>query len=188
MIENKYTPGAGDLLLSEPFMLDPNFKRTVVVLCEHLVDDGSVGFILNRPLDVRVCDALVDFDDVKNTLYYGGPVAKDTLHYLHRYGDLIEDSVPVIDDIYWGGNFEQLGNMLKAGTLDPSFIKFFLGYSGWSPGQLSGELEEHSWIITPAKSKYVFELSDAELWKEVLKDLGGEYSQIINYPEDPNLN
>ena len=94
MIKNKVKPAPGHLLLSEPFMPDPNFKRTVIMLCEHLEDGGTVGFILNKSLNVKVCDALVDFDAVTNDLFYGGPVAKDTLHYLHRYGDIIEELPP----------------------------------------------------------------------------------------------
>lgn len=188
MIKNKVKPAAGYMLLSEPFMPDPNFKRTVIMLCEHLEDGGSVGFILNKSLNIKVCDALVDFDAVKNDLYYGGPVAKDTLHYLHSYGDIIEDSLLISEGIYWGGNFEQMGELLKDGTLDPKKIKFFLGYSGWSPGQLDEELTDNAWIVTPSKISYVFDVPNNELWKKVLLDLGGEYKQIINYPEDPSLN
>ncbi len=188
MISNKVSPGAGHLLLSEPFMPDPNFKRTVVMICEHVKEGGTVGFILNRPLNIKVCDALIDFENVSNELFYGGPVAHDTLHYLHRYGDMIEDSLHIVDDIYWGGNFEQLTNMLKAGSIESANVKFFLGYSGWSSGQLLNEMEDNSWIVTPAKSKYIFETTDKELWKQVLAELGGEYRQLTNYPEDPQLN
>ncbi|MBC8046114.1 MAG: YqgE/AlgH family protein [Fimbriimonadaceae bacterium] len=188
MIENKYAPAAGLFLLSEPFMPDPNFKRTVVLLCEHIEDGGTVGFILNKTLEIKVSDALVDFDEIQNDLFYGGPVAEDTLHYLHCYGDLIEDSLHIVDDVYWGGNFEQLTNLLKAGTLDANKIKFFLGYSGWSEGQLDAELKENSWIVAPAKGSYVFGIQENALWKNVLHDLGGEYSQLINYPENPILN
>lgn len=188
MIKNKVSLQAGTMLLSEPFMADPNFKRTVVMICEHFDDGGTVGFILNKPLQIKVCDALLDFDDVKNELFYGGPVAQDTLHYLHRYGDIIEDSLQIKDDIYWGGNFEQLGELLRAGTIDQKHIKFFLGYSGWSSGQLEDEMKDNSWILTQAKSQYVFDIADKELWKKVLSDLGGEYKLITNYPEDPTLN
>jgi len=188
MIKNRVIPAAGQLLLSEPFMLDPNFKRTVVMVCEHIEDGGTVGFILNRPLKIKVSDALVDFEGIDNELFYGGPVAQDTLHYLHRHGDLIEDSMQIIDDIYWGGNFEQLNNMLKAGTIESTDVKFFLGYSGWSPGQLEAEMEDSSWIISQARSQYIFNTSDKELWKKVLSDMGGEYRQLVNYPEDPSMN
>jgi putative transcriptional regulator len=188
MIKNIVTPAAGQLLLSEPFMLDPNFKRTVVMICEHIEDGGTVGFILNRPLQVKVGDALVDFEGIGNELYYGGPVAQDTLHYLHRHGDLIEDSMKITDDIFWGGNFEQLNQLLKAGTIHSSDVKFFLGYSGWSPGQLVLEMEESSWIVSQAKAHYIFDIEEKELWRTVLSDMGGEYKQIVNYPEDPMLN
>lgn len=188
MIKNKITPAAGQLLLSEPFMSDPNFKRTVVLLCELLEDGGSVGFILNKTLNIKVCDALLDFDDIKNDLYYGGPVAQDTLHYLHTYGDLIEDSLHISENIYWGGNFDQLTNLMKAGTIDASQVKFFLGYSGWASGQLENELKENSWIIAQATSNYVFKATDETLWKQVLKEMGGEYKQMMNYPENPMLN
>jgi len=188
MLKNKYAPAAGLILLSEPFMPDPNFKRTVVLLCEHITDGGTVGFILNRTLNIKVSDAMVDFDDINNMLYYGGPVAQDTLHYLHTYGDFIEDSLPIVDDVCWGGNFEQLTNLLTAGTIEASRIKFFLGYSGWSPGQLDDELKDNAWIVTPGKRNYVFADDEKTLWKCVLKDMGGEYSQIINYPENPILN
>lgn len=188
MIENNLQPKAGLFLISEPFMPDPNFKRTVVLLCEHMEDSGTVGFILNRTLDIKVGDALVDFEEVQGELFYGGPVAQDTLHYLHSYGDLIEDSLHIVDDVYWGGNFEQLTNLLKAGTIDMQKIKFFLGYSGWTTGQLEEELKENAWITTPATGAYVFGTPEEALWKNILKDMGGEYKQIINYPENPILN
>ncbi|HMU70962.1 MAG TPA: YqgE/AlgH family protein [Chitinophagales bacterium] len=188
MINYPHIPSAGHLLISEPFMADPNFKRTVVLLCEHMQDTGTVGFILNKSLNVKVCDALMDFDIVQSELFYGGPVAQDTLHYLHRFGDKIEESFHVIDDIYWGGNFEQIGDMLREGTLNPDHIKFFLGYSGWSPGQLEEEMDEKSWLLSKAKGHYVFDIGRSELWKTVLNDLGGDYKMITNYPEDPRLN
>lgn len=188
MIKNKVHPAEGILLVSEPFMPDPNFKRTVIFLCEHADESGTVGFILNKSMNIKVCDALLDFDNVTNQIFYGGPVASDNLHYLHRYGDRIEDSFHVIDDIYWGGNFEQLSELLREGTIDAKNVKFFLGYSGWSPGQLDAELQENSWIVTPGSSRYVFDVANDLLWKTVLNDLGGDYKQIVHYPEDPTLN
>lgn len=188
MIKNTFSPDAGLFLLSEPFMSDPNFKRTVVLLCEHDEEGGTVGFVLNKTLEIKVSDALIDFDEIGNELYYGGPVAQDTLHYLHTYGDLIEDSLHIVDNVYWGGNFDQLTNLLKAGTLDIKHIKFFLGYSGWNPGQLQDEVQDNAWIITPAKGEYIFGTDEKILWKNILHDMGGEYSQIVNYPENPILN
>ena len=188
MASSNITLHPGLVLLSEPFMADPHFKRTAVLICEHQSQDGTVGFVLNRPLGMRVQDTLIDMDNITSELYYGGPVAQDTMHYLHRYGDIIEDSMPIMDGVYWGGNYEQLSVLLGNGELDPAGIRFFLSYSGWSAGQLEEELAENSWLTTEGKSAYIFELSDKELWKRALEDKGGKYKQIIHYPEDPNLN
>lgn len=189
MIQENVKPQVGSLLLSEPFMLDPHFKRTVVLICEHDKTNGTVGFILNRTVDhIKVADALADFDMVQDALYYGGPVANDNLHYLHRYGAQIEDSMKIIDGVYWGGNFEQITEELKSGKLDSAGFRFFMGYSGWDPGQLNFELENDSWIIANAKAAHIFEMSSDALWKSVLDSMGGKFKQIKNYPEHPSLN
>ncbi len=188
MSANNIALRPGLVLLSEPFMADPHFKRTVVLICEHQAADGTVGFVLNRPLGMKVQDTLLDMDAIESDLYYGGPVAQDTMHYLHRYGAIIEDSMPIMEGVYWGGNYEQLTTLLSTGQLNPAGIRFFLGYSGWSAGQLEDELAENSWLTTDGKSSYIFELSDNELWKRALEDKGGKYRQIIHYPEDPHLN
>jgi putative transcriptional regulator len=178
----------GMLLLSEPFMPDPHFKRTVVLICEYNEKDGAVGFILNRSMDMRVCDAMLDMDKVKSDIFYGGPVAQSSMHFLHQFGDIIEDSMHIVDDVYWGGNFEQITEMLKEGLLNPEGIKFILGYSGWSPGQLEEEMAEGSWITAQGKSLYIFGTKEENLWKKVLEDKGGKFKQVVNYPEDPSLN
>lgn len=140
----------GILLLSEPFMPDPHFKRTVVLICEYNKKDGAVGFIINRSMGMRVCDAMMDVDKVNSDIFYGGPVAQNNMHYLHQYGDIIEDSMHVVDDVYWGGNFDQITEMLKEGLLDPRGIKFLLGYSGWSSGQLEEEMEKVAGLLLMA--------------------------------------
>lgn len=177
----------GIVLVSEPFMLDPHFKRSVVLICEHNEEDGTIGFVLNRPLGMRVDDTVAGMEDLQGELYYGGPVAQDTMHYLHRYGDILEDSLPIMDGIWWGGNYEQLTTLLKSGQLSPDGVRFFLGYSGWSAGQLQEELDIDSWITSDGKGEYLFNNGE-ELWKQVLADKGGRYTQVINYPEDPSLN
>ena len=104
-------PAPGNLLLAEPFLKDPNFKRTVVLLCEHN-EDGAFGLVLNKKLEFKVDDVLPEFPIENIDLYYGGPVGPDTLHFIHQYGDLIEGSLKRKDDIYWSGNFEQIKLML----------------------------------------------------------------------------
>lgn len=189
MIQENVKPVVGSILLSEPFMLDPHFKRTVILLCEHDEQNGSVGFILNKTVNnVKVADALVDFEMVKTPLFYGGPVAHDTLHYLHSYGEIISDSILITEGIYWGGDFEQITDYLKNGTIQPEGIRFFMGYSGWDPGQLMDELKDNSWIISQGKSEYLYKTAHEALWKKALEDLGGKFSMMKNYPENPMLN
>lgn len=180
----------GSLLLAEPFMNDPNFKRTVVLLTEYSEEEGSVGFVLSRPLPMRLNEVLEGMGSFNARLNYGGPVQNDTLHYVHTMGDILEGSHEVQDGIYWGGNFEALKAMIQAGTVKKEEILFFLGYSGWSAGQLEDEMSEKSWIVfNELNDKMLFSNSrPEELWKQVLKTMGGDYAQMVNYPEDPRLN
>ncbi len=180
-------PAPGILLISDPFLKDPNFIRTVVLLCEHQVE-GSFGFVLNKHFNKELGDLITQAKGVRFPIYDGGPVQKDTLHFLHQCPDKIPGGIEVIDGIYWGGDFEEVLSLLKEKELTKNEIRFFLGYSGWTEGQLSAELEEKSWITRKASKPLVFTLNTPQLWKAALRDLGGEYSQMINYPIDPQLN
>ena len=97
----------GTVLLAEPFSLDTNFRRTAVVLTEHQ-DEGTVGFIMNRKMDVELTDLLSDFPELNADVFFGGPVATDSLHYLHNVGDLLEGSIKIKNGVYWGGDFDKL--------------------------------------------------------------------------------
>ncbi len=182
------TPYEGCLLLAEPFMLDPNFKRTVIVLVQHNDEDGSMGFVLTRQAPMMLEDVIDGFEGFVAPLFVGGPVQMDTLHYVHSVGDKIPGSVEVAPGLYWGGNFEVLKELVQAGEVQPSQFKFFLGYSGWSPDQLVEEMKDNSWITQPAKSKYIFSTEADNLWKKVLQDKGGDYAMMVNFPENPILN
>jgi putative transcriptional regulator len=176
----------GILLISDPFLKDPNFKRTVVFLCEHR-EEGSFGFVLNKTCDQELGDLIQNAEGIRFPVYIGGPVQKDTLHFIHQCPDLL-GGFEVTDGIYWGGDFETVLTLLKEKKLGKNDIRFFLGYSGWSEGQLAGELEEKSWITRDANRKFVFNMNSQQIWKAALADLGGEYSQMVNYPIDPQLN
>ncbi len=185
---NSVQPKKGDLLISEPFLPDPNFERTVVLLCEHN-DEGSFGFVLNKPSLLKYGDLFDETNGFNAQLYIGGPVQQDTLHFIHRAGKLIEDSVKIGKGIYWGGNYEQLQVLIDTKQLNPEDFKFFIGYSGWGAGQLEMELNEKTWIVSNvATSKQVFDLDPEKLWKIVLDNMGGKYKMISNYPIDPRLN
>jgi putative transcriptional regulator len=180
-------PGPGILLIAEPFLKDPNFMRTVVLLCEHQ-EEGSFGFVINRKYEFRLNELMNDMEDIDLPIYYGGPVRKDSLHFLHQYPDLIPEGQPIDKDIYWGGDFEEAIRLLREGRIHPEHIRFYIGYSGWSQGQLDDELKQQSWLTVKANRKIVFEPEEDNIWKEALRLLGGDYEQLVNYPIDPQLN
>lgn len=180
-------PSPGLLLISDPFLKDPNFMRTVILLCEHQ-QEGSFGFVLNRPYDQPLGELISDLEGTKIPVYYGGPVQLDTVHFLHKRPDLIEGGFEVTDGIHWGGDFEEVVTLIKSGKLKSTDIRFYIGYSGWGEGQLESELKEKSWITRQGTKKLVFHKEAEMIWREALKDLGGEYSQMTNYPIDPQLN
>ena len=184
--DKELTPG--QLLLSEPFMLDENFRRTVVLICEHTEENGTVGLILNKPINLRLNDVVEGFPPFDGKVFLGGPVGTDTLQFLHRMGDEIEDSLQIAEDLYWGGNFEQVKLLMELGEIETDKIRFFLGYSGWSPDQLLQELKVNSWILSPAKSDHIFRVNYENLWKEVMVEMGGIYNTMASYPENPTLN
>jgi putative transcriptional regulator len=180
-------PGPGILLIAEPFLKDPNFMRTVVLICEHQ-PEGTFGFVINKAFDHSLSELMNDMDDLDIPVFYGGPVQMDTIHFLHTVPDLIEGGVAVNNGIYWGGNFETAISLLRQGIINSDNIRFFLGYSGWGEGQLTDEMKEKSWLTGTANRKLVFKDATAEIWKNALKELGGDYELMINYPSDPQLN
>ena len=178
----------GDFLVSEPFMVDGNFKKTVVFLTEYDPDNGAIGFIINRQLQYFVHDLLSDFPEFDSPVYFGGPVATNTIHYLHTAGDRLEDSIEVVKGIYWGGNFEKLRFLVDNKLISPDEIRFFVGYSGWAPGQLEEEMRHGSWIIAPSEPDYIFNMPDKDIWKKVLENKGDMYKIIAEIPDNYVLN
>lgn len=182
-----FTPTPGTLLIAEPFLKDPNFMRSVVLICEHQ-DEGSLGFVLNRRHNFTLDQVLPDMSGFKIPLFNGGPVQVDTLHFIHSYPELIPGSMEITDGIFWGGDINIAMELLREKKAEPHNFRFFVGYSGWGEGQLTDELKEKSWILGQATRKLVFAEEAASIWKDALKTLGSEYEIMINFPIDPTLN
>ncbi|MGC4037309.1 MAG: YqgE/AlgH family protein [Chitinophagaceae bacterium] len=180
-------PAAGILLIADPFLKDPNFLRTVVFLCDHQ-EEGSFGFVLNRKYKNTLDELLPELEGKTLPLFYGGPVQVDTIHFLHQYPDEIPGGLEVMKGVYWGGDFDKVVDMVKNNKIDENKIRFYIGYSGWGSGQLSGEMNEKSWLTVKATRKLLFHTSHDEVWKESLRLLGGDYEMMINFPIDPQLN
>jgi len=177
----------GKILIAEPLLGDPNFDRTVVLLADHN-EEGTVGFVLNRPVDILFDDLVLDFPAFDADIFEGGPVQGDNLFYLHRKGDLIPGSEEIMDGVFWGGDLDVLKEMIALEMVLPSDIRFFLGYSGWSAGQLHNELEQKAWLVAESDAELVFETEVDGLWSTIMKQLGGEYALWHNAPMDPSLN
>lgn len=178
---------AGNLLIADPFLKDPNFMRTVVLLCDHQ-PEGTIGFILNRKYSKNIGELVANLDTCALPVYYGGPVQTDTVHFLHRCPDLIGDGLPVGNGVFWGGDFERVAELLQSGELAEEKIRFYIGYSGWGEEQLEREMNEKTWLTTEGNTKLVFHKNVSLIWQDSLRQLGGEYEQLIHYPLDPQLN
>jgi putative transcriptional regulator len=180
-------PEKGKILISEPFLPDTFFNRSIIYLTEH-TPQGSVGFILNKKLDLTVSGAIEGFEGWNENLNMGGPVAPDTLHYLHNLGNLIPKSVQVEGDVFWGGEIDSIRELVKLKKIRQSQIRFFLGYSGWSAGQLEHELKENSWVIARVKSDIIMNNKGNDTWKRVLKSLNNKYRVWADFPRSPEMN
>ena len=181
-------PERGDLLISEPYLPDPNFERTVIYLCKHDEND-TFGLVLNKKTNVKLGDIVDEVADYPAELFVGGPVQQNTMHFIHRNIKLAESARLVQNEIYWGGDYDLLTQMLNARSIFNEDIRFFIGYSGWVKGQLMDEVKKHSWIILKrATQEMIFEWDNQELWSACLKTMGGKYRLMSNYPKDPRMN
>ena len=180
-------PERGRLLIAEPAILnDSSFKRAIILLTEH-TENSSVGFILNRPLSYSLND-LVPEIDCDFTVYQGGPVEQDNLYFIHKVPHLIPNSIEVANGIFWGGNFELLKELLNNNLLEPTDIRFFLGYSGWGVNQLEDELYSNSWFVSENDYRNILSTDNETFWKDQLLQKGGKYKIWANAPSDVQMN
>lgn len=180
-------PVKGSLLLAEPFMDDPYFHRKVILLCEHN-EEGSFGFVLNNYIDLTIDRLMADFPHFGTRVSVGGPVKNSNLYYIHTLGNQIAGSLQVTDHIFMGGDFEQLKALAEKGQVPEDEIRFFVGYAGWSAGQLRHEISNRSWFITEPDEPLLMDTSGDGLWSTMVSRLGKEYAHLANTPNDPSLN
>lgn len=178
----------GHLLISEPFMMDPNFKRSVIILTEYS-EAGAVGFVLNHQSEYLLGDILPDTSYSEMPVYIGGPVGENTLHFIHKRPDVIPNGIEIWDGVFWGGDFEVVKDLVSQYQLTEKEIKFFAGYSGWTINQLDAELRDNVWIVSDKISPdIIFTHDENTLWRDAVIDLGNRYAHIANFPENPALN
>jgi putative transcriptional regulator len=161
-------PERGFFLVAKPTILDPNFSRTVVLIA-HAPDGGTVGVILNRPTKQSLADVLpgnAQLARFTEPLHFGGPVEPVGLFAAFRAAESPGESLPVIEDVYIALHPETVEQLLKK---PPAAVRFFVGYAGWGPGQLRGELERGDWWVVAADADTAFRKDTATLWDDLAR-------------------
>jgi putative transcriptional regulator len=176
----------GQLLVASPALMDPNFRRTVVLIAEHN-EEGAMGVVLNRESELEVDDAappLAELVEPGARVLEGGPVQPTAVVVMAEFEDTGAAATLVIEDIGFvaaEADFDALGSAVRR-------VRVFAGLSGWGPGQLESELERDDWIVEPATPEDVFGDDVDDLWSAVLERKGGQFALVARMPDDPSLN
>ena len=178
----------GKILIADPSIIgDISFNRSIILLADHN-NEGSIGFILNKPLDYCLGDLIPEIES-NLPIYNGGPVQQDNLYFIHKVAELIPESIEISEGLFWSGNFEQVSKLVAEEKINENDIRFFLGYSGWEANQLSSELKGNTWILSENTHRNnIIKVVDTAFWKNKMLALGGEYSIWSNAPEHPSHN
>lgn len=185
---NNLPPRQGSVLISDPFLIDDYFQRSVIFLC-HLDEEGAFGFVLNNYVEAKDAYFSELFPKFKGKLSIGGPVEKDNLFYLHKLGNLIEDAIPLENGLYIGGDFNQLTQLINSSEEMASKVRFFVGYCGWSNEQLAEEFDQNTWkVIENYSVEDLFSDFNPDIWKEIMRKQGVNFSILSNSPIDPSNN
>jgi putative transcriptional regulator len=186
---NEIQVNKGSFLIASPHLRDPNFRQTVVLMCEHGAG-GSLGLVVNRRTEHHIMDVLpqtTGLHERAGLVYSGGPVQKDNLLILHRIRQSVPESQPIFDGVCLGGDLSALEEVSSEGETD-DLVRVYMGYAGWAPGQLQFELSLGSWIILPADLKLVFARDPLKMWPDVMRSLGGNFRLYATMPPDPTAN
>ena len=181
---NSLEPKQGNILISEPLMNDFHFGRAVVLLIDHIESEGSFGIIINKRLNANVNQIADDFLDFEGAAYLGGPVSDNQLFFIHTLGDVIPESIPIIDGLYWGGNVETLKTLIATGIANEENTRFYLGYAGWDAGQLVSELVRNSWAISTITAEQFLNIPPEQMWTTFVNQLGESYEMWTRFPKN----
>ena len=177
----------GRLLISEPSVSNDIFFKSVILLT-HYNKEESIGVILNHPTDINLNEILNNIPSGDFPIYIGGPVAKNSIQFIHTLGNKIPESIKITNDLYWGGDFKEILSLMKEKKLFKEDIRFFAGYSGWGINQLDNEIKNKSWIVTESRKDYCMNYSDQNLWSKIIKTQGNKHAIWANLTKNPHLN
>ena len=177
----------GRLLISEPTLFDETFFKSVILLT-HYSKEESIGLILNKPTKINLNEILEEINSDQFTIYVGGPVGKNSIQFIHTLGEKISKSIEILEGLYWGGDFDQVTQLINAGEVTREEMKFFIGYTGWGEEQLDKEIREESWIVTKGSNEECIKHTTSQIWSELIKTQKNKYAIWTNLPKDPSLN
>lgn len=175
----------GKLLVAHPSLRDPNFRRTVVLLCQHDPDEGTFGFIMNRRLEQSAADFLPEEEVsalAQVPAFEGGPVAGNRLVFT----DFQYDPAIGHAQVRHALGLEEAQRLVEENEAEG--LRAFVGYSGWSEGQLEEEIAQGAWIIAPPAAETFAIQNSGQLWTRTLRRLGGKFALMALQPDDPSLN
>lgn len=187
--KNKKQPKCGSVLISDPFIDEDYFRRSVVLVCNHDDAEGSFGLVLNNFVKLDLHEIEQSFPDIGARVSIGGPVDTEFLFFIHTYGELVEEATLIKDDLYFGGNFNDLKAQIEKDEHASEHVRFFLGYSGWSAGQLRTELQENSWVVADnIIQDEILSTENNNFWQYCLTKQGKVFETISKFPLNPNDN
>lgn len=181
---NSLEPKTGNILISEPLMNDFHFGRSVVLLIDHSETEGSFGIIINKTLNANVSHIVDEFPDFDAPVYLGGPVSDNQLFFIHTLGDLIPESAPIIEGLYWGGDAATLKTMVATGIANEDNTRFYLGYAGWDAGQLVSELVRNSWLVGTITTEQFIKVPPEKMWQYFVNRQGDAYAMWKRFPRN----
>lgn len=184
---NTLNVSIGDVLLSEPFMNDYYFRRSVILIIDHN-EEGSLGVIINKRLTIPFNELVQGFPEFKADVYLGGPVESDRIFFIHTIGEMIPDSYKISSGLYWSGNVNALKAMIKTDLIKPHEIRFFVGYAGWEEGQLRRELKANTWLVGKFSTKQILHTMPGKMWSTFVNEMGSRYRLWDRFPVDPSNN
>ena len=184
---NTLNIATGNVLISEPFMNDFHFRRSVILIIDHN-EEGSLGVIFNKRLTIPFNEIVQGFPEFKADVYLGGPVETDRIFFIHTIGEMIPDSYKISDGLYWSGNVNALKAMIKMDLIKPHEVRFYVGYAGWDSGQLRNELKANTWLVGKFSSKQLLTTIPGKMWKNFVKQMGKRYMLWDKFPVNPSEN
>ena len=184
---NTLNPVIGDVLISEPFMNDFYFRRSVILLIDHN-EEGSLGVIFNKRLTILFNEIVQGFPEFNADVYLGGPVETDRIFFIHTVGEMIPDSHLISNGLYWSGNISVLKSMIKMDLIKPHEVRFYVGYAGWDGGQLRNELKANTWVVGRFTAKQLLRTMPGKMWSDFVKQIGKRYALWDKFPVNPSEN